>query len=128
MQQFTKGSTVKFYSTLTDMQSLATPNYLLYFKNRATKEVVAWVQLYATDISSYKYRYNRFDIIVNTYFSTATEGIWDYAIYEQASTSNTVITGLTMLEQGNIYLNPASTNYNPVKYSGQDNQYKVYNG
>jgi hypothetical protein len=127
MQQFTKGSTIKFYCTLTDVQTLTSPNYLMYFKNRATKEVVAWVQLFATDVSAYKYRYNRFDFAINTYFTGSTDGIWDYAIYEQAGTS-TDPTGLNQLETGNIYLNPATTNYTPVKYSGQDNKYKVYNG
>jgi hypothetical protein len=126
MQQFTKGQTVKFYATLVE-QTLTNPNYLLVFTNRATKEVVSWVQLNTTDISAYKYRYSRFDFAVDTYFSGKTEGIWDYDIYEQAGTS-TDPTGLNQLEGGNIYLNPASSLYNPVKYNGQNNTYKVYNG
>ena len=127
MIQLTKGQTNKFYCTLTEKQTLTSPNYLFYCTNRATKDVVAFVQLQAADLSLYKYRYNRFDLVVNTYFSTSVEGIWDYAIYEQSGTSVDP-TGLNQVEGGSFYLNPASSLYNPVKYSGQDNKYKVYNG
>jgi hypothetical protein len=124
----TKGTTVKFYVTLSDKQTLTNPNYLFYFRNRMTKEVVAFVQPYNSDISSYKYRVSRFDLVVNTYFTGATEGIWDFSIYEQASGTNVDPTGLNELKGGSIYLNPATTLFNPVKYTGQDNKYKVYNG
>lgn len=89
--------------------------------------MVAFVQLYGSDISAYKYRYNRFDLVVNTYFLNSVEGIWDYTVYEQASSSNVDPTGLNQLHGGSIYLS-ASTSFSPVKYTGQDNKYKVYNG
>lgn len=56
--------------------------------SRGLNQEVAFVVLNAADTSSYKDRYNKFSIVVNTYFGDSPEGMWEYKIYEQASTTN----------------------------------------
>jgi hypothetical protein len=41
-------------------------------------------------------------------FGSENVGQWVYKVYEQASSSNTNVTGLTMVEQGVMVLNPAT--------------------
>jgi hypothetical protein len=42
----------------------------------------------SADQSLYKDRFNEFDIVVNTYFSSKEEGWYTYKVYEQMSVSN----------------------------------------
>lgn len=70
------------------------------------EQVVKFVKLNNTDTSLYKYRYNQFSVVVNTYFSNSPAGEWKYFIYEQTSATNkdeTKATGL--LEEGIMRLN-----------------------
>ncbi|CAB4152277.1 hypothetical protein UFOVP614_6 [uncultured Caudovirales phage] len=100
MIRLTKGQTQNIILTLTEKQTLTSPNYLFVFENRSTNTYVKFVKLNNTDISAYKERYNEFSIVVNSYFNTSLNGQYDYSIYEQTSTTNTDPTGLNLLESG----------------------------
>jgi hypothetical protein len=69
------------------------------------------VLLYAADLSQYKERYNKFSIKVDKYFSSKPRGQYSYYVYEQTSTSNQDITGLTELESGVMWLNETENVY-----------------
>ena len=122
MIQLTKGQTQFVYLTLTEKQTIASPNYLFTFKNRSTNTEVKFVLLYAADVSLFKERYNKFSIKVDKYFSSKPRGQWTYSIYEQTSTSNTDVTGLTLLESGIMWLNDAEEIF--TEYQTKDT-YKI---
>jgi hypothetical protein len=110
MIYLTKGQTTDLIVTLTEKQTLSAPNYLFYFINRTSNDVVAFVKLNATDTSAHKDRYNKFSVNATTYFNNKLAGEWTYYIYEQASTSNVnpdLATGL--LETGILRLNDSTT-------------------
>jgi hypothetical protein len=111
MIQLTKGATEFIYLTLTEKETIPTPNYLFVFKNRSTNNEVKFVLLFAADVSQYKERYNKFSIKVDKYFSSKPRGQYSYSVYEQTSTSNTDITGLTELESGVMWLNESENVY-----------------
>lgn len=100
MIQLTKGQTQNIILTLTEKQTLTSPNYLFVFENRSTNTDVKFVKLNNADISQYKERYNQFSIVVNSYFNTSLNGQYTYTVYEQASPSNLDPTGLNLLETG----------------------------
>jgi len=83
-----KGHTDQVIVTLKEKQTLSVPNYLFYFKQRSSNDVVAFVILNAADLSQYKDRYNKFSINGVTHFSSKLAGEWEYMIYEQSSTTN----------------------------------------
>lgn len=83
-----KGLTDNVVVTLTEKQTLAAPNYLFYFKQRTSNDVVAFVLLNAADTSLHKDRYNQFSINAVTHFANKLAGEWEYTIYEQTSTTN----------------------------------------
>ena len=122
MIQLTKGQTQFIYLTLTEKQTISSPNYLFTFKNRSTNQEVKFVLLYAADVSLFKERYNKFSINVDKYFSSKPRGQWTYSVYEQTSTSNTDETGLTLLESGIMWLNDAEEIY--TEYQTKDT-YKI---
>lgn len=122
MIQLTRGQTQFIYLTLTEKQLLSSPNYLYIFTNRSSNQQVKFVKLNNTDVSSYKDRYNKFQIVVNDYFSSSLNGQWDYQIYEQVSTSNTNPAGLNMLESGIMMLNQSATIF--TEYTTTDT-YKI---
>lgn len=101
MIHFTKNTSSGIVVTLTERQTLTTPNYLFWFKSRGTNQIVAFVMLNATDTSPHKERYNQFSIDVDIHFADSPEGDWEYEIYEQTSTTNTnPDNALTLLETG----------------------------
>ena len=112
MIHLTKGQTNTIILTLTEKQLLINPNYLFVFTNRSTNNVIKFVVLNASDLSLYKDRYNEFSIVTNTNFSSALEGQYTYEVYEQASSSNTNITGLNKLETGIMWLSGSTVTYN----------------
>ena len=122
MIQLTKGQTEYVYLTLTEKQTIASPNYLFTFKNRSTNTEVKFVLLFAADVSLFKERYNKFSIKVDKYFSSKPRGQWTYEIYQQTSTSNTDVTGLTLLESGIMWLNDAEEIF--TEYQTKDT-YKI---
>ncbi len=111
MVQLTKGVTQFIYITLTEKQTLSTPNYLFVFKNRSTNNEVKFVLLNAADLSLFKERYNKFSIKTDKYFSSKPRGQYSYSVYEQTSTSNTDTAGLNELESGIMWLNDAENVY-----------------
>ena len=111
MIQLTKGVTQFIYITLTEKQTLSTPNYLFVFKNRSTNNEVKFVLLNAADLSLFKERYNKFSIKTDKYFSSKPRGQYSYSVYEQTSTSNTDTAGLNELESGIMWLNDAENVY-----------------
>jgi hypothetical protein len=112
MIHLTKGETNTIVMTLTEKQLLTNPNYLFVFTNRSSNNLVKFVVLNASDISLYKDRYNEFNIVTNTNFSSALEGQYTYEVYEQVSTSNLNITGLNKLETGIMWLSGSTLTYN----------------
>jgi hypothetical protein len=105
----TISATQSVYLTLTEKQTLASPNYLFLFTQRTTNDVIAFVKLNNTDISAHKDRYNEFSLVTNTHFTL--EGEYHYAIYEQTSTSNVnPLNATTLLETGIARVIPASAN------------------
>jgi hypothetical protein len=122
MIQLTKGQTQFVYLTLTEKQTISIPNYLFTFKNRSTNTEVKFVLLYAADVSLFKERYNKFSLKVDKYFSSKPRGQWTYSVYQQTSTSNTDVTGLTLLESGIMWLNDAEEIF--TEYQTKDT-YKI---
>lgn len=122
MIRLTKGVTQNIILTLTEKQLLTNPNYLFVFTNRSSNVIVKFVVLNAADTSLYKDRYNKFSIVTNTNFSSALNGQYTYEIYEQASTSNTNISGLNKLETGIMELQETSIIY--TKYT-TTNQFTI---
>lgn len=112
MIHLTKGQTNTIILTLTEKQLLINPNYLFVFTNRSSNNVIKFVVLNASDLSLFKDRYNEFSIVTNTNFSSALEGQYTYEVYEQASSSNTNITGLNKLETGIMWLSGSTMTYN----------------
>jgi hypothetical protein len=104
MIQLKKGQTNAIVLSLTESQTLDTPNYLFYFVHRSQNNVVAFVLLNAEDVSMYKDRYNEFDLIVDDYFANAAVGEYEYFIYEQASTTNLIPNDAALLESGIMHL------------------------
>jgi hypothetical protein len=109
--RLTKGQTQNIILTLTEKQTLTSPNYLFIFENRSTNTDIKFVKLNNTDISPYKERYNEFSIVVNSYFNTALNGQYTYTIYEQTSTTNTNPTGLNLLESGIMELSGTTISF-----------------
>ncbi len=110
MIYLTKGQTSDVIVTLTEKQTLSSPNYLFYFINRTSNDTVAFVKLNNTDTSAYKDRYNKFSINATTYFNNELAGEWTYYIYEQASTSNVnPDLATTLLETGILRLDDSTT-------------------
>jgi hypothetical protein len=110
MIQLTQGETEFIYLTLTEKQTIASPNYLFRFVNRTTRDEVAFVLLFALDVSIYKDRYNKFSIKVPKYFGLGNIGEWLYYVYEQTSAYNVDYTQATgLLEEGIMKLSPSTT-------------------
>jgi len=105
-----KNSTNKVILTLTEKSTLLNPFYLFSFTS--TTDFNNVVNFVGTDTSSYKTRYNEFDIIetgttfVNLTASTINlnpPGMWDYSIYESTgiTLSISATTG-NIIEQGKV--------------------------
>lgn len=124
MIYLTIGETSDVILTLTEKQTIAAPNYLFYFINRTSNDVVTFVKLNNADTSAHKERYNKFSINAVTYFNNKLSGEWTYSIYEQESTTNTdpdLADGL--LETGILRLND-NTDFAFTEYE-TNNTFKV---
>jgi len=119
----TKGETQTIYFTATENCLLTNPYFLLYFINRVTQEVVTFV---GTN-ESLTARYDAVTFHINDYFRYSETGFWTYNIYEQSTNINNGIVGLNKVEDGYMYLNPA-TEFVPIKYDEQSNTFITYNG
>lgn len=112
-----KGHTDQVIVTLKEKQTLSAPNYLFYFKQRSSNDVVAFVLLNAADLSAYKDRYNKFSINGVTYFTSELAGEWEYTIYEQTSTTNVNPALATKLLETGIMRLSDTDSFNFTEYS-----------
>lgn len=119
-----KGQTSDVIITLTEKQTLTAPNYLFYFINRTSNDIVAFVKLNNTDTSAYKDRFNKFSINATTFFTNKLSGEWTYYIYEQASTSNVNPDLATSLLETGILRLSDSTTFEFTEYE-TNNTFKV---
>jgi len=117
-----KGNTEVIYFTGTEKATLTAPYFLFVFTHRTTGEIV---KVMATNVSTTE-RYDKFSLVVNTYFSSSTDGFWLYSIREKASSSDMTVSG-TEVETGYMYLRSA-TDFAPTEYDEQSNDFKTYNG
>jgi hypothetical protein len=125
MIHFIKGQTTKVVVTLKEKQTLSAPNYLFFFKSRATDNTKAFVILNNADLSAYKDRFNAFNIATNSHFANYDSGEYTYAIYEQTSSSNLDPTLATnLLELGQMSLKNA-TEYEFTTYNQTNNTFIV---
>jgi hypothetical protein len=115
MINLTKGATEIVYFTGTELATITNPYFLFIFTNRLTLDVV---KVMATNTSTTG-RYDKFSLVVNTYFADYDEGLWGYDIRQKASSSDMTIAGL-IVESGYMNLIPAVP-FEPVVYEGQDN-------
>ncbi len=127
MLAFTLGNTDdKLVVTLTEFVTITEPYFLFVFTHVTTKQVVNVIYATGADLSGYAYRYNEFEIDTQAVFGNYPTGEWHYTAYQQASSTNTDTTGLTVLEYGKMRLYPAAafayTEYN------SPTTYKAYNG
>lgn len=105
----TKGQTTEeIVVTLNEKRTISSGYYLFVFTHFTTRDVVNKIFNFTEDDSSYQNRYNQFDFPTQALFGNKDAGQWVYKVYEQASSSNTNVTGLTMVEQGVMVLNPAA--------------------
>lgn len=105
MMNLKQGATQFIYLTLTEKQTLTSPNYLFRFVNRTSNDEVTFVLLFADDTSIFKDRYNKFSIKTDKYFSLNQAGEYRYFVYEQASAYNKDYTkAAKLLEEGIMIL------------------------
>ena len=111
MINLVKSSTQYIYLTLTEKQLISAPNYIFRFVNRSSNDEVKFLMLNNTDISLFKDRYNKFQIVTDDNFLNNNSGMYIYEIYERLGTSLD-ITGLNMVESGIMFLTSPVSIYN----------------
>ena len=105
----TEGQTAEdIVVTLNEKRTLTSGYYLFVFTHILTKNVVNKIYNFLDDSSAYQDRFNEFEINTSVVFSGQNIGQYTYQVYEQASSSNTNITGLTEVERGIMDLRPSS--------------------
>jgi hypothetical protein len=124
MIYLTKHQTSSVILTLKEKQTLAAPNYLFYFVNRTSNEVVKFVKLNNADISTHKDRYNKFSIDAQHEIHNKLAGEWTYYIYEQTSQHNTNPAQATSLLETGILRLDDNSNFAFTEYD-TDNTFKV---
>jgi hypothetical protein len=94
MQQVSKGATSDLIMTLKEKQTLASPYFLFQFICEGSNKEVVFI---AADISGYTERFNKFSIIESATPNptqgevTLEEGIHEYRVYEQLSSTNLIV-------------------------------------
>ena len=130
MLLITKATTNYLAVTCQEKQLLTNPYYLLHFHNESTKDDRYCI---ASDTSAYPARFQYLTIIETTTPTASTNqikldttGAWFLKIYEQASSTNIVTTGLTEVHREKAWvLHTAST---MSEYSSFNTTYVGYNG
>lgn len=108
MLTLTQGQTAEvLIVTLNEKRTITSGYYLFLFTHILTKQEVTKVFAFVDDDSGYQERYNSFGINTSLVFVNRPVGQWVYKVYEQSSAVNTDPTGLTEVERGLMYLNPA---------------------
>jgi hypothetical protein len=123
----TKGEASKdIIVTLNEKRTLESGYYLFVFTNFTTRDIVNKIFNFSEDESSYPDRYNEFPLAVSALFDDYSTGQWLYEVYEQASSSNTNVTGLNKVEMGVMVLNP-ETEFTRDQYN-EATTFKQYAG
>ena len=128
MVYITRGTTNYLYLTLTEKEVLTAPSYLIKFYCVSTKDTrYAW----CTDSSSYPDRYNKLTLVET---DTPTSGtnqvkldtkyVWDYFVYEYNGTAPSDETGLSEVEQGQVWVNNTATTLQ--SYDSYQTTFKKY--
>lgn len=126
MQIINKNSNNYLIFTLSEKVTLTNPYYLFSFKHQVEMNPINFI---AFDTSLYKERYNKFLITETTGTTTLTSGIvslaetgfYEYAIYEQASSSN-----LDLNQTGNLLeIGMVKVNSDKPIYKEYDNEPKT---
>jgi hypothetical protein len=120
----------KFVLTLSEFSSLSNPNYLFVFENIYNKESNP-IYYTTPDLSSYKSRYNLFQLIESSTGSTTggtsvslslMSGQYDYLVYESsASTLSISATTGIILESGRMVVDDENGNYTDEIIPTQNN-------
>jgi hypothetical protein len=117
----TKNQSNTVILTLTEESRLLTPTYIFEFTNDMDKNQVIFS---SPDLSTFKCKYNRFEITESgatyTNLSGGTinlnrVGFWDYKVYE-TSGSTIALSATTgrVLEQGKVYVNGVANDVLPA--------------
>ena len=126
MQIINKGENNFLIFTLSEKVTLTNPYYLFSFKHQVLMSSVNFI---ASDVSGFPTRYNKFLITETTGTVNLTSGVvslpetgfYEYAIYEQTSSSNLDISNATgLLEIGMVKVES-----NLPIYREYDNQSKT---
>jgi hypothetical protein len=126
MQIINKGQNNFLVFTLSEKVTLTNPYYLFSFKHQVLMSSVNFI---ASDVSGFPTRYNKFLITETTGTVNLTSGVvslpetgfYEYAIYEQTSSSNLDINNTTgLLEIGMVKVES-----NLPIYNEYDNQSKT---
>ena len=126
MQIINKNSNNYLIFTLSEKVTLTNPYYLFSFKHQVEMNPINFI---AFDTSLYKERYNKFLITETTGTTTLTSGIvslaetgfYEYAIYEQTSSSN-----LDLNQTGNLLeIGMVKVNSDKPIYKEYDNEPKT---
>jgi hypothetical protein len=126
MQIINKGQNNFLIFTLSEKVTLTNPYYLFSFKHQVLMSSVNFI---ASDVSGFPTRYNKFLITETTGSVNLTSGVvslpetgfYEYAIYEQTSSSNLNLANVTgLLEIGMVKVESTLPIYNEY-----DNQSKT---
>lgn len=126
MQIINKGQNNFLIFTLSEKVTLTNPYYLFTFKHQVLMSSVNFI---ASDVSGFPTRYNKFLITETTGTVNLTSGVvslpetgfYEYAIYEQTSSSNLNLANVTgLLEIGMVKVESTLPIYNEY-----DNQSKT---
>ena len=126
MQIINKGQNNFLIFTLSEKVTLTNPYYLFSFKHQVLMSSVNFI---ASDVSGFPTRYNKFLITETTGTVNLTSGVvslpetgfYEYAIYEQTSSSNLDVSNATgLLEIGMVKVES-----NLPIYREYDNQSKT---
>lgn len=117
-----KGQNNEIIFTGLELATIVNPYYLFIFTSANEDEV----KFVGTNISTDS-RYQKISVL-NAVFNTKESGTWRYEVREQLSSTNVdpALSG-GVVEMGFMYLHDA-TEFEPIEYDLQDNEFKAYNG
>lgn len=122
MIKLERDAATTFVTTVTELTTIANPEYLFEFVEEQTNESYFCI---LPDTSLYTSRYNEFTITDGSDLNFPIDGYYTYKIYEQANGSgNLDPTGLTMVEQGRAYVYVTDTD--PNEYEDTSETDTVY--
>lgn len=110
MLKIQRSAATTFVTTVTELTTIANPEYLFEFIEEMTNESYFCI---LPDTSLYTGRYNEFTITDGSDLTFPIDGYYTYKIYEQPDgTGTTDPTGLTIVEKGraHVYVTDADPN------------------